>query len=523
VTSETISDGASWGVTQNFTYDPLNRLYYAAEPAVGGGQGWTRGFGSTSEGMAGDRWGNIWVDLGRTSGIGHGSATPTGLGNITAKNRLSDLIADYDRAGNQTKIGPYETVTYDAESRAKVMGPGLSYDYDGDGRRVKKVNGSLTTQYVYDAFGQLAAEYTVGTPPAGTPAPSCTTCYLTADHLGSTRVVTDAQGVVKERHDFLPFGEEILADVNGRTTAQGYPSASSTLNVDMLFTGQIRDAETANAALTTGLDYFGARYYSGAQGRFTTPDEFTGGIVDPFTGQQVGQPGPLPYADITDPQTLNKYAYVRNNPLRYVDPDGHCPWCIGALIGGVGGATASLISQTWSHPDQDINWKQVGAAALGGAVAGGTLGIATAPGALITVLGGDTVMETGAVVGIGAAAGSGVLGGITERAVASGGDPNAAIGTLGQIATDAAVGAVVQAGSTALVNPVMKASTTAGRAVSVGEARIARGTKPSPGLPQRQGQLSTQQKVASGALGAGVDAANRAAQQKTKKKEEEQR
>jgi RHS repeat-associated protein len=73
----------------------------------------------------------------------------------------------------------------------------------------------------------------------------------------------------------------------------------------------------------TGLDYFLARCYNGAQGRFTSPDEFQGGIVDPFTGQQVGRPGPLPYADITDPQTLNKYAYVRNNPLRYTDPDGH--------------------------------------------------------------------------------------------------------------------------------------------------------------------------------------------------------
>ena len=82
------------------------------------------------------------------------------------------------------------------------------------------------------------------------------------------------------------------------------------------FTSKERDAET-------GLDYFGARYYSSSQGRFTSPDEWAGGIVDAYSGGQVGKPGPLPYADIDDPQTLNKYVYVRNNPLRYVDPDGH--------------------------------------------------------------------------------------------------------------------------------------------------------------------------------------------------------
>ncbi len=78
-----------------------------------------------------------------------------------------------------------------------------------------------------------------------------------------------------------------------------------------------------------------ARYYSGAQGRFLSPDEFKGGAVDPFTGQQVSQPGPVPYADIANPQTLNKYTYVMNNPLRYTDPDGHI-----ALAGTWGGAAA---------------------------------------------------------------------------------------------------------------------------------------------------------------------------------------
>ncbi len=66
----------------------------------------------------------------------------------------------------------------------------------------------------------------------------------------------------------------------------------------MKFTGKERDTET-------GLDYFGARYFSGAQGRFTSPDQ-------PFNDQ-----------DPMNPQSWNLYSYVMNNPLRYTDPDGH--------------------------------------------------------------------------------------------------------------------------------------------------------------------------------------------------------
>jgi RHS repeat-associated protein len=69
------------------------------------------------------------------------------------------------------------------------------------------------------------------------------------------------------------------------------------------FTGKGRDSET-------GLDYFGARYFSSAQGRFMSPDWSE-------------EPVALLYADLGDPQTLNLYAYVRNNPLVLVDPDGH--------------------------------------------------------------------------------------------------------------------------------------------------------------------------------------------------------
>jgi RHS repeat-associated protein len=65
--------------------------------------------------------------------------------------------------------------------------------------------------------------------------------------------------------------------------------------VEEKFTGKERDAET-------GLDFFEARYFSSAQGRFTSPDPLGGSLIDP--------------------QTLNRYAYVRNNPLALTDPTG---------------------------------------------------------------------------------------------------------------------------------------------------------------------------------------------------------
>jgi RHS repeat-associated protein len=80
----------------------------------------------------------------------------------------------------------------------------------------------------------------------------------------------------------------------GRTTAQGYGAYDG---IRQQFTGKERDTET-------GLDYFGARYYAAAQGRFTSVDPENAG------------------ADPSDPQSWNGYAYARNNPLKYTDPDG---------------------------------------------------------------------------------------------------------------------------------------------------------------------------------------------------------
>lgn len=75
-------------------------------------------------------------------------------------------------------------------------------------------------------------------------------------------------------------------------------------NARVVAVGKERDAETAGSS-SQGLDFFGARYYSAAQGRFTSPDPLGAGA-----------------GKVEDPQSWNLYAYARNNPLLYTDPDG---------------------------------------------------------------------------------------------------------------------------------------------------------------------------------------------------------
>jgi RHS repeat-associated protein len=98
-------------------------------------------------------------------------------------------------------------------------------------------------------------------------------------------------------------------------TASGMQLRLRQTRIGSRSSGKERDAET-------GLDYFGARYFSAAQGRFTTPDWSS-------------NPESVPYAKLDNPQTLNLYAYVHNNPLNLTDPDGHidCDWCKDLAIG----------------------------------------------------------------------------------------------------------------------------------------------------------------------------------------------
>lgn len=206
----------------------------------------------------------------------------------------------YDGVGNLVNHPDFRVFGYDGEGRMTSSSAGCpaisgSNGYDGDGRRVTKTVGSLKTHYLYDAFGRLAVEY--GTTEA------TGTRYFTGDHLGLTRVVVDRAGMIKNCHDYLRFGEPVSV---GRPACYGANMAPHTPPADgnrVHFTGKERDAET-------GLDYFGARCFSAAQGRWTSTD-------------WSHSPEPVPFVDPGDSQTLNLYGYVRYNPLQLNDPYGH--------------------------------------------------------------------------------------------------------------------------------------------------------------------------------------------------------
>jgi RHS repeat-associated protein len=279
--------GYAW--SQTYEYDALNRLTCATErmgpnpaPSCSWEDSWRQTFGF-------DRFGNRWV------------ASSTGFAfsdvhEFTAESMIDKwtnrvIGSSYDAAGNQTWYAPW-TLRYDAENRvidSTSIGNGSSwFSYDGDGRRIKKVtaNPSLqTTFYVYDAAGRLAAEYSSQPLPSGT-------AYLFPDLLGTPRAITSDDGSIIECSDYSPYGRLL------QTPSRNLPCHQNAGAVPQQFTGHVRDQETK-------LDFFGARYFSAAQGRFLSTD------------------GLLSKKDwLVQPQRWNRYAYALNNPTNFLDPDG---------------------------------------------------------------------------------------------------------------------------------------------------------------------------------------------------------
>ena len=174
-----------------------------------------------------------------------------------------------------------------------------TYGYDADGLRVTRVGGEGPESYAYDLAGHAVSTIISNGNPqrkevyAGSLHVATynndTTYFDARDWAGTERERSGVTGEAIETCTNLPYGDNQYC--------QGYGSSP------LHFTGKMWDSET-------GLFYFGARYYNPTPGRWMLPD-------------WSAVPAPVPYADLGNPQTLNLYAYVGNNPITHTDVDGH--------------------------------------------------------------------------------------------------------------------------------------------------------------------------------------------------------
>jgi RHS repeat-associated protein len=343
---------SSWSLAVDyFNYDAINRVTLIAEQTY-----WSSGaanYNTFSQNFSYDRFGNRLISSMNVPNVPNPGfkiqcavdvnnncissnnrlIAPTDVNGITGTDKMQ-----YDLAGNLIKDSHTQaglgTRTYDAENRMLTAvganGYTHSYVYDADGRRVRRViNGTApeTWWQVYGVGGELVAEYQLV---SGNPvlkkeygqrngqlliigdATNGTAQWLVTDALGTPRIIADQTRTLSgiKRHDYLPFGEEVFANVaSHRATTNGYVANSSTTQPPrQQFTGYERDNET-------GLDFAQARYFSNTQGRFTSPDPLLASSIS------------------TDPQSWNRCSYVGNRPTAFIDPTG----LIWGFISGNGG------------------------------------------------------------------------------------------------------------------------------------------------------------------------------------------
>jgi len=314
-----INDGIST-YTQHMSYDSLNRLASWTAPSMAG-QASQIAFGYDSFGnmtqVSGATPLSPSYDFNSANHYTHGSTYLPGSFSCLGPAPASQ--PGYDAAGNMvcwgSPAGDGQQYVWDTESRIADYGVngagGVSgailrgrYSYDALGQRVRadqfmSSNVALATTGVsatfreYSTFdGQVLGEkdqtgawtdyvFANGQRVARVE-PGNNYVYSVADQVHTVSMDFNANGTLRWQGQFLPFGGEV---------DQG-PGLSR-----YKFTGKERDAES-------GLDFFGARYYGSSMGRMMSPDPL------------------MASAKVWDPQTWNRYAYARNNPLRYIDPTG---------------------------------------------------------------------------------------------------------------------------------------------------------------------------------------------------------
>jgi RHS repeat-associated protein len=169
--------------------------------------------------------------------------------------------------------------------------------YDALGRMVEKGSGGTYTQFVFRPSGAILAVYSGGLTKGTIPLPGGSTAIYNSnglnfirhtDWLGSSRLATTWAHAVYSKEAYAPFGET-------------YNEAGT--SPDRSFTGQDQDVATGTGG--AGVYDFLFRKYDPSAGRWLSPDPYGWNAVDP-----------------TAPQSLNRYAYVMNNPMTYRDQLG---------------------------------------------------------------------------------------------------------------------------------------------------------------------------------------------------------
>lgn len=147
--------------------------------------------------------------------------------------------------------------------------------------------------------------------------------YFLTDHLGSVDKVLDEEGNVVCDKDYLPYGNTRIENCTREDE-----------NYD--FTGKEKDDET-------GLHYYGARYYDSNTGRFISSDPLLLRI-DQMSPEERNR-------FLSDPQNLNAYTYAKNNPVKYVDPNGEVAILAALIVATAFVATFMSSYQNVSVPD----------------------------------------------------------------------------------------------------------------------------------------------------------------------------
>ncbi len=251
-------------------------------------------------------WANVppvnWADWALRSNGEQGGSTYTYNSNGLLAHAVKTVGTKkyaYDLSGNMVYRNG-QALGYDLENRlTSVIKNGLAvatFGYSDDDERLWKQGTNTLNVWIdklFEARGTtnlyhiFAGTRRVATfsPAVKLPGASGNTDYhyYHADHLESSSLITDATGGLAEHYEYTAYGRE-------RANGTAAPDASHR------FTGQVFDQDT-------GLYFYGARYYDPELGRFVQPDTI------------------IP--SLWNPQSYNRYSYVLNNPLKYVDPDGH--------------------------------------------------------------------------------------------------------------------------------------------------------------------------------------------------------